>query len=984
MTFELSTIMLVGAGYVALLFTLAWLAEKEILPTAITGHPIMYVMSLGVFACAWAFYGAIDLANEYGYGALAYYMGTGGLFIFAPLLLSPLFRLVRLYQLGSLADLLVFRFRSRGIGALTTLCMLAGVLPLLALQIQAVADTVHIMTSEVVLGDPDSNQPSNMAAIVFCIVVGSFSGVFGASRKEHRGLVTVLAFESILKVIALAAVGLFAVYGVFGSLPKLQWWLVLHPENIEALHTPIRPTAQHTLLLLFFSTAVAMPHVFHMGFRENDKLSTIKLASWGIPLYLLIMSLPIFPILWAGFEIGTDLGPEYFTLGVPLAAGNEGLSLLAYLGGLAAATGAMIVITLALTTMCLNHLLLPVLNPLGSRDFYGLLVWLRRAMITSILILAYSFYYLLESSQGLSNLAIIAFIETMQFLPGILAVLYWPRANRTGLLAGLSTGSLIWFVGLLIPMITNLRSLNLPIFELSINLGMEYWSDIAIWALAGNTVVFVIVSLLTKASEAEENSASICSIDSLNTPLRRELDVTSAVEVKERLAERLGSGLAADEVDRALEELQLPLDETRPYALRRLRDRLEANLAGLMGSALAYEMIDRLLPYQTTSAPVTEDIYFSETQLNQYRNHLSGLAAELDNMRRYHRQMLEDLPMGICSLGNDAEVVMWNKAMENMTMIPASDVTGSNIQSLPEPWRDLIKGFFEGNNQHLYKQQITLSGKPHWINLHKANIGDVLNQKQDGQVIMLEDLTETQRLESELVHSERLASVGRLAAGVAHEIGNPVTGIACLAQNLQHETEPDEITDTASQILTQTDRISTIVRTLVNFSHSGSPEKEHDPVDLFHCTEEAINLLKLHRSAGNIKYINNLEAGTMILGDDQQMIQVFINLIGNARDASPDNGHVWIDCEQEENRLKLHVTDEGCGIPRENLEHLFDPFFTTKEAGEGTGLGLALVYNIIEDHYGSIQVTSPFPEEGQTGTRFTITLARLKPSGEQA
>ena len=95
-------------------------------------------------------------------------------------------------------------------------------------------------------------------------------------------------------------------------------------------------------------------------------------------------------------------------------------------------------------------------------------------------------------------------------------------------------------------------------------------------------------------------------------------------------------------------------------------------------------------------------------------------------------------------------------------------------------------------------------------------------QKQDGQVIMLEDLTETQRLESELVHSERLASVGRLAAGVAHEIGNPVTGIACLAQNLQHETETDEITDTASQILTQTDRISSIVRTLVNFSHSGS------------------------------------------------------------------------------------------------------------------------------------------------------------------
>src|SRR5690606_26807904 len=152
-------------------------------------HPVVYVLSIGVFACSWAYYGAIDLANEYGYGALAYYMGIGGLFIFAPLLLSPLFRLVRLYQIGSLADLLVFRFRGRRVGATATACMLLAVLPLMALQIQAVADTIHILTRTPVLGEPDPSHSNSHIALGFCLGIAIFTALFGAARDQHRGLV---------------------------------------------------------------------------------------------------------------------------------------------------------------------------------------------------------------------------------------------------------------------------------------------------------------------------------------------------------------------------------------------------------------------------------------------------------------------------------------------------------------------------------------------------------------------------------------------------------------------------------------------------------------------------------------------------------------------------------------------------------------------------------------------------------------------------
>jgi PAS domain S-box-containing protein len=984
MIFRTPVILGIGAGYLTLLFAIAWFIEKGSeqgwLPKKWVEHPVVYVLSIGVFACSWSYFGVIDLANEYGYGALAYYMGIGGLFIFAPMLLAPLFRLTRLYQIGSLADLLVFRYRGKRVGAIVTLCMVMGVLPLLALQIQAVADTVQILTRSPVIGDVESAASNSQFALLYCAGIAAFSALFGASRDKHRGLVTALAVESVVKLVALSAVGLFAVYGVFGGLPQLQWWLVLHPENLEVLHTPIRDTSSHTLLLMFFSTAIAMPHVFHMAFRENSQMATIRLASWGIPLYLLIISLPIYPILWAGFESGTGLAPEYFTLGVPLAAGHAKLTLLAYLGGLSAATGAMIVITLSLTTMCLNHLVLPVLRLEASQDFYGLLVWLRRAMMIGLLALAYLFYILLKDSQGLTNLAFVSFVETMQFLPGILAVLYWPLANRQGLLAGLVVGSVIWFVGLLCPMwFDSLRLIELPYVHLNIELGMNKWSSIGVMAFCLNSITFILVSLLTEQSAQEKNSAAISSIDSLNRPMRRELDVSSAEEIKLRLAASLGERMAQTEVERALRELELPGNETRPYALRRLRDKLEANISGLIGSALAHEMMDRLLPYQSTDAALTEDIYFAETQVNQYRHHLTGLAAELDNLRRYHRQILEDLPMAICSLGNDEEVVMWNHAMEDLTGIAADNVLGSSLSSLREPWRSLIRNFFHGTSPHLYKGHIQLQGKSHWISLHKADIAHSTTQRQDGQVILLEDLTETHRLEEELMHSERLASVGRLAAGVAHEIGNPVTGIACLAQNLESDSADREAREAARQIIGQTQRISNIVRTLVNFSHSGTAQTpaeqdEHRPLLLRRCAEEAIHLLQLDKSGAAVGFINQIPDSIQVLGNDQRLTQVMINLLSNARDASQDQGRIWLAARTEHQEVLLTITDEGSGIPAEYLAHVFEPFFTTKEAGVGTGLGLALVYNIIEEHRGSIEVTSPaFPDRNR-GTCFSITL----------
>ncbi|WP_049631788.1 ATP-binding protein [Cellvibrio sp. pealriver] len=981
MTFDLSQVALIGISYLLLLFGIAYITERGWIPEAVTSHPITYILSLGIFASAWAFYGVIDLAFQYGYGALAYYIGTGALFLFAPVALAPLAELARRHQVHSLADLLVFRYHSHSVGALTTLCMLCGILPLMALQIQAIADTMHILT---VSGNPSLPLAGtgltfkDIMALCYCFILAFFTISFGANREQHRGLITAMAFESLIKVCALCAVGLVAVFGVFDGLEGLDQWLLDHPENLALLHTPIHTDSAHTLLLVFVATAVTMPHIFHLGLAENPLMRNSHTVTWAFPLFLLLMALPIFPILWAGTELSVPLPPQYYTLGIPILFDSPGLTLLAFIGGLSAATGAMVVISLALSTMVMNHWLLPSLKLRTRTDLYSQLIWLRRILIAAIFFGGYLLYWILDNRFSLAHLAMTAFIETLQFLPGTFAIVFWSKGNKRGIIAGLAVGTSIWAIGLLLPILTGMEYIQLPLLSWTIPVGIEYWSEVTLISLGLNTFCFVLISLLTRQTEDEQYSADLCAADELSHPVRQALDVHSASEFKHRLAKPLGKVTASREVDLALKELNLTIDERRPYALRRLRDQIEGNLSSLMGIHVASEIMDKHIPHVTAETQSTVDINLIENRLAQYRDHLTGMAAELNTLRLYHRKTLEELPMAVCSLGRDMEVLMWNRAMAELTQTPSEDVTGSYLEDIPEPWCSLLIDFSQSKEPHFYRREIELNNRPHWISLHKANIEGPITAGVYDQVMLLEDVTETQLLEQELVHSERLASVGRLAAGVAHEIGNPITGIACLAQNLKYDSsDPAEVLETAEQILSQTDRVGRIVQSLVSFSHAGHASKtEFEAVSIRDCANEAIHLLSLQKEKTQVLFCNDIPKTAIVAGDAQRIIQVFINLLSNARDASPEQGRVMLESNEDEDSVTISVTDEGHGIPPELIERILEPFFTTKEPGEGTGLGLAMVYSIIEDHSGHMDIISPADTVHNRGARFEITLPR--------
>lgn len=972
MNFEITTLFALGSGYLAFLFALAFVTDRGLIPERIVRHPVVYVLSLGVFASVWAYYTSIGNALRDGYGYLAHSIGISLAFLFSPLLLKPLLELTRTYQLSSLADLMAFRYRSPWAGTAATLVTLVGVTPLIALQIRAVADTANLLAAEGTEGS---------IAFWFCVLITAFAILFGTSRRtgrnRHDGLVMAIAFESLVKLIAFLVVGLFAVYGGFGGFAGLEQWLQAQPELLASLKDTDYFSSFHVMALLFFTAAVAMPHMFYVTFNECDGQRALSIASWGLPLYFLLIGLPVLPILWAGLQAGSTAQVEYFPVIIGVAYDAPVFTLIAYLGGLSAASGLIIVITLALSNMCLNHLILPIYQPSANQDIYKWLLWHRRALITALIWAAFAFHFLPDERTGIQIIGTVAFTAGLQFLPGVLAILYWPQANKKGFITGLTAGIAIWFLFLLLPLFTDSDPLSLVALN---------WREIAALSLIANSLLFVSVSLLTESTDEERSSADVCALDTIKRRKRSGLVAKSPREFIKSLSKPLGESTATREVSQALQDLGLDMNDRRPFSMRLLRARLEANLSGLLGPSIARELIDGYLPYSIVSQHGSSDLNVIERRIESYRSNLSGMASDLDNLRRYHRQILLDLPLGVCSLSFDNEIVMWNRALEKITEIEATDVVGSQVSDLKEPWLSLIANFLAEDSDHSYKHYFEINSNKKAVNLHKAQIEKTGEQgsSHEGVIILIEDITETEILEAGLTHSERLASIGRLAAGVAHEIGNPITGIACLAQTIRDEYHDEEIGGLAKQIIEQTDRTSRILQSLVNFAHTGTSKTEYEQssVSIAECMEEARTLISLDKKNKNINIELHCDPRARIRGDAQRLLQVLVNLINNARDASQPNSTIQMRAVVEGDVVRLSVTDEGIGIPAAIMDRVFDPFFTTKEAGEGTGLGLSLVFSIVEDLKGEIDIISPVDKLSGKGTEVLLRFPWLKDDTE--
>lgn len=962
-----------AAGYGGFLLLAGYLANREVIAPAFARHPGVRLLSAGLIFGTWPLLGLLGLSHQFSGSYLTWFISLFLLFASMPVLLRPILRIAHRYQLNSLADILAFRYRSRWVGALVTLALTLISLPFSALQIEAIVSGTRLLLP---------NTDGLLAGLAVAGLAGLVGAMTGVRRsfvsREHPGLLFVLSVDNLLRLLFLLLFAVFLTWAVFGTPLNLVDWSVAASAELSAARQPLGVVAGLVLGMAFVLTPIIFPPLLHVLLRQPLDTGSDRWLQRGLLMITLVVGVALVPVFWSGIASGYPAQPALFLVSLGAHLQVPTWSMLAWLMVFTAALFSLITGAVALASMWINHALLPFAPPRReSSDIYRWLIWVRRILVAGVIAAGGLFFLVTHNRLGLTSLGIVTSIAAIQLLPGLIGLLYWQGGSRAGLIAGLGVGMAIWMALLGVPLLvsTPVNVLNLPLNPQQLS---EQWFLISLLALAINAAVFVGVSLMIPPASEERNAAAACLQNAPLSPGRRGLRAHNAREFIAQLAQPLGQVTAEREVERALRELGYSLAEYRPFALRHLRDRLEINLSGFLGPSVANTMIERHLAMDEASLePAAEDLYLVENRLEGLHDQLTGMARELDQLRRFHRDTLMRLPIGVFSLARDHEILLWNQVMEELTGVPADIALGADLSVLPDGWRQLLTEFLANSASEAALMPLTGTTPTRWLSLHRSGTPRNADMGEAASVVVLvDDQTQTKLLEDELIHNERLAAIGRLSAGVAHEIGNPVTGIDSLAQELTATSNDDTVVEIGAQIRQQTYRINGIVQSLVSYAHGGQqgPLAEHQPHRLSRIVQDAINLLTLSKDARPVQLLNEVDDEYLVPCDPQRLGQVFINLLTNARDASEPGGRIEVTAQADSHRLLVSVTDEGHGIPEEVQDKMLEPFFTTKEVGKGTGLGLSLASNIIEEHYGQLEIESPADTERQRGTRIIITL----------
>jgi PAS domain S-box-containing protein len=348
-------------------------------------------------------------------------------------------------------------------------------------------------------------------------------------------------------------------------------------------------------------------------------------------------------------------------------------------------------------------------------------------------------------------------------------------------------------------------------------------------------------------------------------------------------------------------------------------------------------------------------------------------AAELERLKDYSENIIESLTVGVAVLDQNGRIIGWNRILEATFGRRKSDVLGLSLREIvgPETFSAIYPSDTLSDYQLLNEIPVELAGREKRIfDIARTPLLDN-RLRPYGTIIVFEDITDKIRLQQQLVTSEKLASIGLLSAGVAHEINTPLTGISSYVQMLQKTVSDSHFGQILEKIEVQTERVSRIVKNLLSFARNPSDLAFHR-VNLKDILQEIISLIDYKLKAMSITLEMALAPVRPIWAQGERLQQVFINIILNALDAMPNGGRLAIDLSETDSDAVIAISDTGTGIKDQHLARIFDPFFTTKGLGKGTGLGLSISYAIVKEHEGRIDVQS---EPGK-GTRFTIVLPK--------
>lgn len=489
----------------------------------------VYALSLAVFCTSWTFFGSVGRATSGGLSFLTIYLGPTLMLLCVGVLVKML-RIAKAQRITSIADFIAARYgKSAWLAGLVTVIAVIGVVPYIALQLKAVAASLEVLVDQPGQGVRVAGIDSTL---LVAAVLAAFTILFGTrhldATERHEGMVAAVAFESLVKLLAFLAVGLFVTYGMYDGFSDIFTRAVAHPQ-LRSLLAPDAPQASTWVAMIVLSAfaIIFLPRQFQVLVVENVDESHLKRALWLFPLYLLLINIFVLPVALGGLlHFGSAVNPDVFVLTLPLAENAKALALFVFIGGLSAATGMVIVETIALSTMICNDLVMPIL--LRSHwlqherhpDLSGVLIGIRRLAIVLVLLLGYVYFKAAGEAHALVGIGLISFAAVAQFAPALFGGMYWKQGTRAGALAGLLAGFSVWLYTLLLPafaksgwiddhfLTAGLFGFELLRAQALLGLtGLDEISHCLWWSLLANGLAYVLVSLLTRADAMEVRQA---------------------------------------------------------------------------------------------------------------------------------------------------------------------------------------------------------------------------------------------------------------------------------------------------------------------------------------------------------------------------------------------------------------------------------------------------------------------------------------------